>query len=426
MVGNQLGTGVFTLPASLAPYGWNAVLGWGATIAGALALAHVFGRLSVKVPGSGGPHAYTRAAFGEGAGFVVAWSYWMNQWVGNAGIGVAVVGYLAVFAPVLGVDRVAATLVSIGCVWAFTLVNLLGVGAAGRVAVVTTVLKLVPMLGAVGLAAWVLARHGVGMLTPAHVPLSGGATAASATLTVWAIMGLESATVPSGKVHDPARTIPRATLWGTGFAGAVSLVLASGVMLLLPPGEAARSAAPIADFARRWAGGDWAAPIAAFAVVSGLGTLSGWVLIQGEMPAAMARAGVFPRALARADARGTPWVAHLVASTMLTGVLLMNASDNLVGLFGFIVQVSGLAVLVAYAACALAAVRLRAGGPGFVGVALFAAGYALWALTGADAKSLEWFGGLMAAGLPVYAFMRWRGGGATSPARAAAAAAPRG
>jgi len=83
-------------------------------------------------------------------------------------------------------------------------------------------------------------------------------------------------------------------------------------------------------------------------------------------------------------------------------------------------------VLVAYAACALAAVRLRAGGPGFVGVALFAAAYALWALTGADAKSLEWFGGLMAAGLPVYAFMRWRGGAATSPARAAAAAAPRG
>ncbi len=88
VVGNQLGTGVFTLPASLAPYGWNAVAGWIATIAGALALAHVFGRLSVKVPGSGGPHAYTRAAFGEGAGFVVAWSYWMNQWVGNAGIGV--------------------------------------------------------------------------------------------------------------------------------------------------------------------------------------------------------------------------------------------------------------------------------------------------------------------------------------------------
>ncbi len=200
----------------------------------------------------------------------------------------------------------AATLVSIGCVWAFTLVNLMGVGAAGRVAVVTTVLKLVPMLGAVGLAAWVLARHGVGMLTPAHVPLSGGATAASATLTVWAIMGLESATVPGGKVHDPARTIPRATLWGTGFAGVVSLVLASGVMLLLPPGQAARSAAPIADFARRWAGGDWAAPIAAFAVVSGLGTLSGWVLIQGEMPAAMARAGV-PRSPGRTRAARRGW-----------------------------------------------------------------------------------------------------------------------
>jgi len=426
VVGNQLGTGVFTLPASLAPYGWNAVAGWGATIAGALALAHVFGRLSVRVPGSGGPHAYTRAAFGEGAGFVVAWSYWMNQWVGNAGIAVAVVGYLAVFAPILAVDRLAATLVAIGCVWLFTLVNLRGVGAAGRVAVVTTALKLLPMLGAVGLAAWVLLHHGAAAITPAPGALSGGAVAASATLTLWGVMGLESATVPGGKVRDAARTIPRATLWGTGFAGAVSLVLASAVMLLQPPGEVARSTAPIADFARRWAGGDWAAPIAAFAVISGLGTLSGWVLIQGEMPAAMARAGVFPRALARADARGTPWMAHLVASTMLSTVLLMNASESLIGLFGFIVQVAGLAALVAYAACAAAAVRLRAGGRGFVAVALFAAAYALWALTGADAKSLEWFAGLMATGLPVYAIMRWRNGGcATSPARAASAAAPR-
>ena len=425
VVGNQLGTGVFTLPASLAPYGWNALAGWAATLAGALALAHVFGRLSVVVPGSGGPHAYARAAFGEGPGFVVAWSYWMNQWVGNAGIAVAVLGYLAVFVPALAHDRPASTLLAIGSVWLFTGVNLLGVGAAGRVAVVTTALKLVPMLGAVGLAAWVLLHHGTGVLTPAPVPLGLHATAASATLCVWAIMGLESATVPGGKVRDPARTIPRATLWGTGFAGVVSLALASGVMLLLPPGEAARSAAPIADFAARWLGGDWAAAIAAFAIVSGLGTLSGWVLIQGEMPAAMARAGVFPRALARADARGTPWVAHLVASTMLSGVLLMNASGSLIGLFDFVVQVSGLAVLVAYGACAFAAIRLRAGGRRFVGVALFAAAYSLWALTGADAKSLEWFAGLMLAGLPVYAFMRWRSG-ATSPARVDVAGAPRG
>jgi len=425
VVGNQLGTGVFTLPASLAPYGWNAVLGWVATIAGALALAHVFGRLSVAVPGSGGPHAYTRAAFGEAPGFVVAWSYWVNIWVGNAAIAVATIGYIAVFLPGLATDRRLATGAAIACVWAFTLINLRGVGAAGRVAVVTTLVKLVPLIAAALLAGWVFARHGMASITPAAMPLSPHAVAASATLTLWGVLGLESANVPGGKVIDPGRTIPRAALWGTGISGAVSLVVASAVMLMGPPATIAASSAPIADFAARWAGGGWAMPIAAFATVSGLGCLSGWILLQGELPAAMARAGVFPRALARTDARGTPWMGHLVSSTLLSGVLMMNASGSLIGLFGFIIQVSGLAALLAYAMCALAAIRLRAGGREFVGVALFAAAYSLWALTGADAKSLEWFAGLMLAGLPVYAFMRWRNA-ATSPARADAAGAPRG
>ncbi|MEQ9662675.1 MAG: hypothetical protein RLN87_09030 [Parasphingopyxis sp.] len=37
-MGNMIGSGVFLLPASLAPFGWNAVLGWLVTSAGTLVL----------------------------------------------------------------------------------------------------------------------------------------------------------------------------------------------------------------------------------------------------------------------------------------------------------------------------------------------------------------------------------------------------
>lgn len=46
-------------------------------------------------------------------------------------------------------------------------------------------------------------------------PFTISAITASATLTLWGLLGLESATVPADNVIDPKRNIPLATLWGT-------------------------------------------------------------------------------------------------------------------------------------------------------------------------------------------------------------------
>ena len=44
VVGNMIGSGVFLLPASLAPFGWNATFGWLLTIAGTLSLSPLSSR----------------------------------------------------------------------------------------------------------------------------------------------------------------------------------------------------------------------------------------------------------------------------------------------------------------------------------------------------------------------------------------------
>ena len=74
VVGNMIGSGVYMLPATLAPLGWNGMIVWFVTIGGALCLAFVFARLGAKLPCAGGPYAFTRAAFGPVTGFAVAWS----------------------------------------------------------------------------------------------------------------------------------------------------------------------------------------------------------------------------------------------------------------------------------------------------------------------------------------------------------------
>ena len=77
VIGNMVGSGIFLLPTSLAPYGSLSIIGWGMTAFGSLCLALVFARLSRLVPKAGGPYAYTRAGFGDFAAFWIAWGYWI-------------------------------------------------------------------------------------------------------------------------------------------------------------------------------------------------------------------------------------------------------------------------------------------------------------------------------------------------------------
>ena len=99
VVGNMIGSGIFLLPAALAGYGGISILGWLFTSTGAMLLALVFARLSRRVPKVGGLYVYTRLGFGDFAGFLVAWGYWISIWCGNAAIATAFVGYMAVFVP---------------------------------------------------------------------------------------------------------------------------------------------------------------------------------------------------------------------------------------------------------------------------------------------------------------------------------------
>jgi len=146
VVGNMVGSGVFLLPASLGAYGGISIIGWLITTAGAMLLALMFSRLSRMVPKAGGPYAYTRRGLGDFAGFLVAWGYWISIWTSNAAIAVAFVSYLTVFWPALESSSALAASVAIGSIWLLSWVNAAGVRSAGVVQLVTTILKLLPLI----------------------------------------------------------------------------------------------------------------------------------------------------------------------------------------------------------------------------------------------------------------------------------------
>ncbi|MGW7547400.1 amino acid permease, partial [Streptomyces sp. NPDC054770] len=145
MIGSIIGTGVFALPSALASYGPISLVAFAAVTLGALALASTFGSLSKRVPASGGPYVYAREAFGEFAGFLNAWSYWITAWAGNAAIVVAWVGYVEVFVNTGHKTWISVALALVG-LWIPAAINLTGVRNIGAFQVITTALKFIPLI----------------------------------------------------------------------------------------------------------------------------------------------------------------------------------------------------------------------------------------------------------------------------------------
>jgi len=415
VIGNVIGTGVFLLPASLAPFGLNSVLGWIVTSAGALLLAVVFARLARAFPQAGGPYVYPRLAFGAGAGFVTAWGYLMSVWVGNAAIAIGAVASLAELVPALKTTVGAPAITAVLLIWLLTLLNWRGVRYAGVFQLVTTALKLLPLAAVLVLGACVLVSPEPGMIKLESQPITLSAVTASATLTLWALLGLESATVPGDKVADAERTVPRATLLGTSIAVVLYIATSTLVLLFVPAAQLAASNAPFADLMRIFWGDGAARLLALLTFISGLGTLNGWILVQGEMPNALARAGTLPRIFAHESRHGTPGAALFITSALVTPLVLMNYTASMVQIFTFFVLVSTASFLMMYLLCSLAALKL--GWQGRLGLAgrglkvLLAAAslatlYSIWTLYGAGAEAFWWSMALLAAGLPIYWWMQ--------------------
>lgn len=400
VMGNMIGSGIFLLPQSLAPYGWNAVGGWVVTIAGAVCLARVLAAISGRHPRAIGPAELVEHSFGPLAGFLIGFAYWISVWAGCATIAIAAVSYLSSFVPVLGQYP---ALSSVGVIWLVTLVNLAGVRAAGGFQVATLLLKLVPLAVVVGLVALLLAdRRGEALPPVPQGGLSLGSVNAAAAIALWAMIGFEAACAASAKIADPQRNVARATMIGAALTGLIYLLVCSGISLMLPVDAVAASEAPFALFvATFWSPGP-AALIGLFIAVGAIGTVNGWTLVQAELPAEMARRRMMPAWFGGALANGVHHRGLLLSSALASLLVLSNSSRTMGGLFTFMALLTTAVTLWLYLACAAAALRQRLALP----TALAGGAFGIWSLVGAgwEATGLSLL--LMAAGLPLYWWTR--------------------
>jgi len=376
-----VGAGIFALPAAVA-----VILGPAALLAyllcGALILLVLlcFAEVGSQVTRSGGAVAYVEEAFGPMAGFV-AWVIFALAFsaASDAAIAHVLMDALAVSLPALagGLPRALALVLVFGGLAA---VNVWGVREGTRVAVVTTVAKLLPLLLLIAVGVFAVQRPNLAWAGwPSFEKLGAGTL-----LLFFAFGGIESALTPSGEIRDPARTVPRGLLAAAGAIILLYLALQFVSQGVLGNGLALGGTAPLADLGDRLMGPLGRSLIVACTAVAVFGALAADMIGTPRAFLAASQSGMLPAALSRIHPRfHTPWIAILATA----GVAL---ALSLSGGFAVLAVLASMALLLIYLAVCLAALRLRytrpqAPGtfraPGGPTVALLASAVVLWVLS---------------------------------------------
>ncbi|MDR0805878.1 MAG: cadaverine/lysine antiporter [Enterobacteriaceae bacterium] len=363
VAGNMMGSGIALLPASLAKIGSIAIYGWIIAMVGAMALAYVFARLGTKNPQEGGPIAYA----GEVApilGHQTSVMYYHANWIGNLAIAITAVAYMSVFFPILN-QPIPAAIASIAMVWLFTFVNLLGGAWVSRLTSIGLVLVLIPVIGTAifGWGWFDVEVYKANWIADTSVN-SSKAVINSVLLCLWAFVGVESASVSSGLVDNPQRTVPLATLLGTALAGIVYILASQAIAGMFPNEVVASSGAPFAISASKMVG-EWATPfVSAFTAIACLTSLGSWMMLVGQAGRRAALDGNFPKLFGEVDKNDVPKKGLIVASIMMTllmiAITVLSASgSNASDLFTQLTSIAVMLTMLPYFYSAIDLVRFE-------------------------------------------------------------------
>ncbi len=417
VVGNMIGAGVFLMPSALANFGSISLIGWLFSAIGAIVIAKIFANLSQLIPASdGGPYAFTKAGLGDFAGFLVGWGYLISVWTTNAAIAVSLVSALSTFMPILGHSTALALAVGLACLWLLTWVNTLGVFASGRVQLITTILKIVPLL--------LVAIGGLFFLDVQNLlPFNTSGTSswqaitATTTLTFFAFLGIECATIPSSSVEDPGQNISKATMRGVWIAAGIYLLSTAAIMGMIPASQLQNSITPFADAAEKIYGHGAKYWVSAGAAIAAFGALNGFILVQGQMPFAMAKDQLFPAFFAKQNKKGVPVNGVIVSSIIITILMCMNQSKNLANQFKLLILLSTFFTLLPYLFTTVSYLIVRAKKStenhksktlAAILVSVLAFVFSMWMMIGAGQEIVYWGFIMLMMGVPFYVYMVYK------------------
>ena len=418
VIGSIIGTGVFTMPAVLAGAGTSSLLVLAVIAIGAMLLAVLFGQLTRRVPNAdGGLYAYARHEFGDFAGYLAGWCYWIQAWAGNAAIVSAWVFYVEALFGITHPSAMTSWGIALVGLWVPAAVNLVGVRQMAWFQNLTVVLKFLPLLF-VAVVGWFFVSAGNFGAFNASGGSLYGAIGIAAGVALFSFIGVEVAAITAKRVRDPERNVGWASVLGTAASALLYVAVTAVIMGLVPHHALVNDTAPfVTAFGTIFTHGTWAGKlVAALAVVSGIGALNGWTLVTTEVSRAAAQDGLFPRAFAWTDRNDTAWFG-IVLAALLPSALMLWSYTTATGLTVFTNLVALTVVTVAipylFSACAqlsyLASRRRRVQGWALARDATIAGAgvlFSLWVTFAAGYQAVYLALLVVLAGVVVYAFLK--------------------
>jgi len=413
IIGNIIGAGIFVLPASLGKFGSISILGWIFTASGSLILAKIFSNFSKMISGqNGGPYLYTKVVLGDFLGFLVAWGYWISCWVNNAAIAVAIVSALSFFNPELNKNPILASITGLSFIWFFTFTSSRGVRSSAKIQIFTTIAKLIPLLfiiifGLFFFDSTIFPNFNITDKSNLEIlPIVS-------VITLYAFLGLESASIPAANIKKPEKNIPIATMTGTLISTFVYIFGTVVLFGILPNEILINSPTPFAE-AGNLIGGKYAGYfISAGAAVSAIGALNGWILITSYMPMTLAKDKLFPKILTKKNKKGFPVVSLVLGSILTSIVMSMNFNEGLVSRFEFLILLTTLSTLIPYLFVSVAYLTYYLKKKFSVNIlykkqiiAILGILYSCWAIFGSGKESVFYGTILLLIGVPVYITMK--------------------
>jgi len=431
VVSNVIGGGIFFVPILVAALVSDArailfvwALGGALAFAGAMAYAE----LAALRPHAGGEYVYLRDAFGPAAGFLSGWTSFVAGFSGAiAASAIALADYTGHFfpaaadasplltVPLPGIPLVVSrkTLVALAAIGALTIVHVRGLGL-GRV-----VQNGLAGIKVAALVLFIALGFSIGHGVPAQLAASGAAGIAPMLLALVPIMftysGWNAGAYVAEEVRDPERNVPLALGLGTLAVIVIYLGLNALYLYALPVSELAaiEGARLIDTVAERLFGFVVGGLLAAFSIVSLAASISAMMIAGPRVYFAMARDGLFATAAGEIHPKFRAPAHAVIAQAIWSGVLVLS------GTLSQLVNYTGFAVVLFSAVAVSAVFVLRRRQPHevrpfrawgypwapatFVIASAAMLGSILW---NTPLKSSIWGVAIIAAGLPMYWWMR--------------------
>jgi len=338
------------LPAALARRaGGRSPLAW-LLVGGLCALvALCFAEAAGRTDRSGGPYRYACDAFGPRVGFAVGWITVVSSLLGYSAVARGFAEHAAILVG-RGGSRAIEDATAVALVAFLGLVNVVGVKPSARVGNTIGALKLLGLFAFIAVGAFAV-RAGALHLAPSPRAGETAGVGAAAFAGLFACTGFEYVPVPAGETKNATRAVGLAAVLSV--VGATIIYAIVQVIAVGADPSLGRSAAPLVDAARAFAGSGGATAMAVVALISAFGFCSGSALVCPRYLESFAEDGFLPRPLATRSPRfATPVVA--IAVTSLVVAPMAMALD-----FNQLADTSNVAVVAQYVSTAIAVIVMR-------------------------------------------------------------------